>query len=82
VLCPGATHTGFAAESGAHAIPLFSSALVPKMTSADVARAGYEAMMKGKPVLVTGLINKFVAFSGQVFPRSVVFPVGRLLLGE
>jgi short-subunit dehydrogenase len=81
-LCPGATHTGFAAESGAHALPLFKSKLVPKMTSAEVARAGYDAMMRGKPVLVTGLINKLVAFSGAVFPRFIVFPVAKLLLGD
>jgi short-subunit dehydrogenase len=81
-LCPGATHTGFAAESGAESLPLFRSGLIPKMSSADVARAGYDAMMRGKPVIVTGLANKFVAFSGQVFPRAVVFSVGRLILGD
>lgn len=81
-LCPGATHTGFAAESGASALPLFRSGLVPKMTSAEVARAGYNAMMRGRPVLVTGLINKLVAFSGSVFPHFIVFPVVKLLLGD
>jgi short-subunit dehydrogenase len=81
-LCPGATHTGFAAESGAESLPLFSSKLVPKMSSASVARAGYEAMMRGKPVLVTGIVNKLVAFSGRMFPRAVVFPVAHLLLGD
>jgi short-subunit dehydrogenase len=81
-LCPGATHTGFAAESGAESLPLFSSRLVPKMTSESVARAGYEAMMRGKPVLVTGVVNKIVAFSGRVFPRAVVFPVAKMLLGD
>lgn len=80
-LCPGATHTGFAADSGAEKLPLFKSALVPKMSSAEVARAGYEALMKGKPVLVTGFVNKIVAFSGPVFPRFIVFPISRLLLG-
>ncbi len=81
-LCPGATVSGFAAESGADSLPLFQSRLVPKMTSAAVARAGYDAMMRGKPVLVTGFVNKIVAFSGQVFPRSIVFPVSKLLLGD
>lgn len=81
-LCPGATLTGFAAESGADKAPLFTSAFVPKMTSPAVARAGYAAMMRGKPVLVTGIVNKIVAFSGRVFPRAVVFPVARLLLGS
>ncbi|MEP7065210.1 MAG: SDR family oxidoreductase [Gemmatimonadota bacterium] len=81
-LCPGATHTGFAAASGAESLPLFRSTLVPKMSSANVARAGYEAMMRGKPVLVTGVVNKLAAFSGRVLPRSVVFPVSRLLMGD
>ncbi|HEY2897532.1 MAG TPA: SDR family oxidoreductase [Gemmatimonadaceae bacterium] len=81
-LCPGATHSGFASASGAESLPLFTSSLVPKMSAASVARAGYEAMMRGKPVLVTGITNKFVALSGRVFPRAVVFPVARLLLGD
>jgi uncharacterized protein len=81
-LCPGATHSGFATASGADSLPLFTSKLVPRMSSASVARAGYDAMMRGKPVLVTGLVNKFVAISGRVFPRAVVFPVARLLLGD
>ena len=81
-LCPGATHSGFATASGADSLPLFTSKLVPKMSSAGVARAGYDAMMQGKPVLVTGVVNKLVAISGRVFPRAVVFPVARLLLGD
>ena len=52
------------------------------MSSASVARAGYDAMMRGKPVLITGIVNKAVALSSRVFPRAVVFPVARLLLGD
>jgi uncharacterized protein len=81
-LCPGATLSGFAAAAKAEELPLYSSRLVPKMSSASVARAGYEAMMRGRPVLVTGLVNKFVAFSGRTFPRAVVFPFAKLLLGD
>lgn len=81
-LCPGATVTGFAAAAKAESLPLFTNKLVPKMTSVAVARAGYEAMMRGKPVLVTGLLNKVVAFSGPVFPRFMVFPIAKLLLGD
>jgi uncharacterized protein len=81
-LCPGATHSGFARAAGAESLPLFTSKLVPKMSSASVARAGYDAMMRGKPVLVTGIMNKLVAVSGRVFPRAIVFPVARFLLGD
>jgi short-subunit dehydrogenase len=81
-LCPGATRSGFATASGAESLPLFTSKLVPKMSSASVARAGYDAMMRGKPVLVTGIVNKAVALSGRVLPRAVVYPVARFLLGD
>ncbi len=80
-LCPGATITGFASEAGAESLRLFRSRLVAKATSASVARAGYEAMMRGKAVLVTGIMNKAAAFSGRLFPRAVVFPVAEYLLG-
>ncbi|MDQ2931196.1 MAG: SDR family oxidoreductase [Gemmatimonadota bacterium] len=81
-LCPGATLTGWAAASGAEALPLFTSTLVPKMTSAEVARAGYAAMMRGKPVLVTGALNRIVALGGRIFPRFIVYPASKLMLGD
>ncbi len=81
-LCPGATLTGWAAEAGADSLPLFKSKLIPKMTAAEVARAGYAAMMRGKPVLVTGWINRIVSVSSQVFPRVIVYPVSKLMLGD
>lgn len=81
-LCPGATHSEFAKVSGAESLPLFRSALVPRMSAASVASTGYNALVRGKPVVITGVVNKLVAFSGRVFPRAVVFPVVRLLLGD
>ena len=81
-LCPGATHSGFAGAAGAASLPLYQSALVPRMSSEQVARAGYRAMMRGKRVLITGPVNKLVAYSGRLFPRAIVFPVARLLLGD
>ena len=80
-LCPGATHSGFAEASGADTLPLFQSSIVPRMTSAQVARAGYRALMRGQPVLITGAVNKIIAYSGRILPRAVVFPVARMLLG-
>ena len=80
-LCPGATITGFANEAGAASLRLFRSRLVSKATSASVARAGFEAMMRGRVVLVTGIMNKFAAVSGRLFPRAMVYPVAEYLLG-
>ena len=81
-LCPGATHSGFAEAARVDALPLFQSSLVPRMSSADVAREGYRAMMRGKRVFITGAVNKLVAYSGRTFPRAIVFPVVQLLLGD
>lgn len=81
-LCPGATHSGFAEAARAESLPLFRSWFVPRMSSADVARAGYRAMMRGKPVIITGAVNKLVAYSGRTFPRVFVFPVAKMLLGD
>lgn len=81
-LCPGATHSGFSEAAGAETLPLFKSFLVPRMTSAQVARAGYRALMRGQPVLITGAVNKIIAYSGRILPRKVVFPVAEMLLGS
>jgi hypothetical protein len=81
-LCPGATHSGFAEAARAESLPLFQSSLVPRMSSAQVARAGYRALMRGKPVVITGAVNKLVAYSGRIFPRALLFPVAKMLLGD
>jgi short-subunit dehydrogenase len=50
------------------------------MSSADVARAGYEGLKSGRRVVVvTGLRNKLLVQSARVAPRRVVTMVGRRL---
>jgi short-subunit dehydrogenase len=41
------------------------------LTSADeVVRAGYQAMQKGRPYLVTGTTSKLFAFGSRLLPRT------------
>jgi short-subunit dehydrogenase len=46
--------------------------MLPPATSADVAKAGYKAMMKGKAILIPGFMNKLSAMTPRFSPRSMV----------
>jgi short-subunit dehydrogenase len=76
-LCPGVTDTEFHAVAGTDAQPLTRTRL--SMSASSVAESGYEAMMRGKRVVIPGLHNRFGAASVRVAPRSVVLKVVRRL---
>lgn len=64
-LCPGPVETPFFSRAG------FGYSAFPSFMyrSADfVARAGYEGLMRGKPVIVPGLINKVVVALDGLWP--------------
>jgi short-subunit dehydrogenase len=72
-LCPGPTSTGFVDAAGMQKSKLFKRN-VP-MSSKDVAQIGYDGMMKGKAVVVPGLVNKLLIQSLRVTPRRIVTAV-------
>jgi short-subunit dehydrogenase len=76
-LCPGPTATGFASTAGAERSRLFS--FISPASSADVARYGYEAMMKGKVVAVHGMLNKLMTLSLRAAPRKLLPAIVRWL---
>lgn len=76
-LCPGPTATGFQEVADIKTQRLIS--MLKPMSSMDVARAGYRAMMRGRRVIVTGAANKLLAQSVRVTPRLVVAKVARVL---
>jgi short-subunit dehydrogenase len=69
VSCPGATATEFADVAGNSRSLLFRLGAASPST---VARQGYRAMMKGKPMIVHGLRNKLTVHSLRVSPRALV----------
>jgi hypothetical protein len=73
-LCPGATATEFAARADMEKSRLFK---MPKMKSPTVAMAGYKGMMRGKTLIVPGLLNKTLAQSVRLGPRKLVTAVAR-----
>jgi hypothetical protein len=76
-LCPGPTQSGFSAAAGAGSTRLYSRQTA--MSSADVARAGYQGLNNSRRVVVTGLRNKLLVQSVRMSPRRVVTMVGRRL---
>lgn len=76
-LCPGPTATGFADTAAMSRSRLFRLAQPAK--SMDVARAGYRAMLRGKPIRVTGAANLLLAQSVRIAPRALVRKIARAL---
>jgi short-subunit dehydrogenase len=77
VLCPGPTATGWASTAGVDRSRLFRYAR--PASSANVARYGYEAMMKGKVVAVHGMLNRLIALSLRTAPRKLLPAIVRWL---
>ena len=69
VSLPGATATEFASVAGSGTTRLFRSGV---MSSAEVARDAYRAMGRGIPFVIHGFMNRMLAFSVRLGPRSVV----------
>jgi short-subunit dehydrogenase len=70
VLCPGPTKTDFQKRARIAESKLFKK---PRsMTSMDVARAGYDGLMKGKLIVVPGFSNKVIRVASKVVPRGML----------
>lgn len=67
-VCPGATRTEFHDVAGTH-----GALGIKVMDSAEtVARSGLKAVISGRPMIVTGLMNKPLPFMIRLLPRSLV----------
>lgn len=67
-LCPGPTRTGFEQRAGMQASKLFRGRRV--MDAAEVARVGYDAMLRGRPVVIAGRANRWLALLARLVPRA------------
>ncbi|WP_413172229.1 SDR family NAD(P)-dependent oxidoreductase [Anabaena azotica] len=75
VMCPGSTISAFHERTG-----MADSKLVKgqKMMDAEtVALIGYDALMRGKTIVIPGLLNKILAKSVRFFPRKLVTKIVR-----
>lgn len=74
-LAPGASATGFAERANAGKSALFGK--LPLGDAAEVALAGYRAMMAGRDLIVPGLANKLVALGSRLTPRKLLIRISR-----
>ena len=77
VLCPGPTRTEFQAVAQMETTRLFRMPGV--MDAGDVARAGYRGLMRGKRMVVPGLLNRALPLVVRLSPRWMVTRVSRFL---
>lgn len=75
-LCPGPTESGFQARANMEDSKLVQNGL---MSSAEVVRQGYEALLKGKTVEVPGLGNKLGTLAPRFVPRKITTALVRNL---
>lgn len=76
-LCPGPTATGFADAAGIGRSRLFRGRNVQGVD--EVARAGFEGLMAGQRVVIPGLRNRALVFSGRFAPRHVLASIAHRL---
>jgi short-subunit dehydrogenase len=69
-LCPGPTPTEF--QQRANVGKVRGLRLMMRVNPDVVVRAGYDGMLKGKPVVVPGALNNIIVFLLRLFPRRVV----------
>jgi short-subunit dehydrogenase len=75
-LKPGATETEFFARADMEDTRIGQ---MKKADPADVAKTGWEAMMRGKPSIVHGAINQAQVFGASVLPEAVTAQAHRKL---
>ena len=77
-VCPGFTMSEFHDVTGTRA----SVSRLPGfmwMDAAKVARQGYDGVMAGRPLVITGRVNQAIATFVRILPQGLVVGVGRRL---
>jgi len=80
-LCPGPVATEFGEEAGAGEAESNLPGFLVQQPD-EVARAGIEAMVKGKRTVFSGIGPRIAGFSGRFTPRSALLPVVNRVAGR
>lgn len=74
-LCPGPTKTDFQRRARMENINLEKSKLLPYMSAEKVAEIGYKGLMKGKRVIIPGMMNKIGVMMVKFIPKKIILNV-------
>lgn len=77
VLCPGSTVSAFHERTGMADSNLLKGKNM--MDAKTVAQMGYDGLMRGKTIVIPGLVNKILAKLVGFFPRNLVTKVVRTM---
>jgi len=75
-LCPGFTYSEFHDVTGTREMMNGMPGWM-WMSAADVARRGYDAVMTGDSIVVTGRLNSTIATLVRILPQRLVVALGR-----
>lgn len=78
-LCPGPTASEFQARANIQETRLVKSKLMGFMSAEAVATVGYQGFMRGKRLVIPGLMNKLGVQGTRMSPRRVSTQIARLL---
>jgi hypothetical protein len=79
-VCPGPTATEFSRVAGTENIALHRGTMNSVMTSAEVARIGYQGTKAGRRVVITGFMNRVMATVARVSPHAMVLPIASSMM--
>lgn len=74
-LCPGLTYTPFFRTAHMDHLQIISRMNPAMMNARRVAEVGYAGLMKGKKIIVPGLMNKLFVFSKRFLPTTFIFRI-------
>ncbi|MDQ6706692.1 MAG: SDR family oxidoreductase [Acidobacteriota bacterium] len=78
-LCPGPTATEFQRRAKLDSARLFKGKTLTVMSAAKVAAIGYRGMMRGKVIVIPGVLNRMGVQSLRIAPRFIVRRAARKL---
>ena len=78
-LCPGGTKTEFAEKAS---VKNSSGNFFQSMEAEQVAKIGYQALMKGKRAVVPGMLNKMQIFSIRFIPRILATKLIKFMMSK
>lgn len=77
--CPGPTKTEFQSRAKINNTRLVKTRIMGFMSAEKVARIGYKGLMKGKRLVIPGLLNRIGVATVKLAPRRLTTSVIRLL---
>lgn len=80
--CPGATETPFFDRAKMENARLRKGGMASVMAADRAARIGYRGMLRGKVIVIPGLMNRLLAFSVRVSPRGLIRKVAHYVNGQ